>query len=309
MCEAGLVETRIAQAISQAADEILTGLWADQFVVDALQPRMGKALAYNVSEVLANRASETLGGEIGTYDLVSARKHALLGLSSDDVFCCAVRIAALSAFADLEPALLDTERLLRRKALELDAKTFNGYGSSVQRTHKRLSETASALLELNLLRVSDSELPSTLANRTIDRITDLTGAKYRLADECLRFGHISADFVGLSGCLRELILVIARIASDLRAGSEVHAIADVVIAGSYQVCGTDATVAMCAQDSSLPVQMFGNIAHSLLASIEITTRCVKLFNKQFLGKLVSKGAPNAVPAVSVSDNRNITSSL
>jgi aspartate ammonia-lyase len=301
LCEAGLLELRIAQAVSQAADEILSGQWSDQFIVDSLQPDLARALVINVAEVLANRACETLGGNVGAYEIVCINKHILLGLTEEDVFCCALRIATLSALTELEPCLLDTERLLRRKALELDAKTFNGYGSSVQRTHKRLGETAAALLELNLLRLTDAELPSTLATRTIERIAELTGMKYRLADECLRGGHISADFVGLSGCVRELFLVIARIASDLRNRSGSYAIADAVadavIAGSYQVCGADTSVAMCAQDSALPVQMFANIAYSLLQNVEMTVRCVRLFNKEFLSALSCKAASQAVPGV------------
>lgn len=308
LCEAGLIENRIAQAISQAADEILAGTWTDHLIVDPLQPNVARALACNVAEILANRAAETLGGTIGKYDLVSPEQHVLLGLSLDDVFCTALRIAAVSAMSELEPALLDTERLLRRKALELDSPAFNGYGSSVQRSHRRLSDTAASLLELNLVKLSESEWPASITLRTIERVNEVVGnGRFRLADDCLRMAQISSDFVGLSGSLRELMLVIARIASDLRNSTALDAMADTVIGASYQICGADACISLCAQDSRMPIQIFANVAYSLLNASDVTVHCVRLFNQHFVRPLGTTSIPLTVSYVRMAERATITS--
>ncbi len=60
--DTGRLEARLADAIVQAADEVLAGKWRDQFVVDVYQAGAGTSHNMNVNEVLANRANELLGG-------------------------------------------------------------------------------------------------------------------------------------------------------------------------------------------------------------------------------------------------------
>src|SRR5215207_7409786 len=63
--ETGRLEARLADAIVQAADEVLQGKWRDQFVVDPYQAGAGTSHNMNANEVLANRANEILGGRRG----------------------------------------------------------------------------------------------------------------------------------------------------------------------------------------------------------------------------------------------------
>jgi len=86
---------RIANAIIQAADEVLEGQLRDQFVVDVFQAGAGTSHNMNTNEVLANRASEILGGARGEYREVHPNDHVNMGQSTNDVFPTATRIAIL----------------------------------------------------------------------------------------------------------------------------------------------------------------------------------------------------------------------
>ena len=83
--ETGRLEARLADAIVQAADEILGGQHRDQFIVDVYQAGAGTSHNMNVNEVLANRANELLGGERGKYAPVHPNDHVNMAQSTNDV--------------------------------------------------------------------------------------------------------------------------------------------------------------------------------------------------------------------------------
>jgi aspartate ammonia-lyase len=91
----GRLDAKIGGAIIQAADEILKGSLTDQFIVDVYQAGAGTSHNMNVNEVLANRASEILGGAKGEYRLVHPNDHVNMGQSTNDVFPTATRLALL----------------------------------------------------------------------------------------------------------------------------------------------------------------------------------------------------------------------
>ena len=89
-----LLEQRKAEAIQRAADEVLAGKHDEEFPLSVWQTGSGTQSNMNVNEVLANRASELLGGERGTKRLVHPNDDVNLGQSSNDVFPTAMHIAA-----------------------------------------------------------------------------------------------------------------------------------------------------------------------------------------------------------------------
>jgi fumarate hydratase class II len=126
----GLLETRKAEAIERAADEVLAGRHDEEFPLVVWQTGSGTQSNMNVNEVLANRASELLGGERGQKRLVHANDDVNLGQSSNDVFPTAMHIAAARAVEhDLLPAL---ERLAA--TLSAKAEAFAGL-VKIGRTH------------------------------------------------------------------------------------------------------------------------------------------------------------------------------
>src|SRR5256885_4149003 len=109
----GLLPRRRARAIAAAAQEVIDGKLDEQFPIDVYQTGSGTSTNTNANEVIANRATEILGGERGS-QLVHPNDHVNLCQSSNDVIPTAIQIAAASAIQDeLIPAL---ERLRRAPA-------------------------------------------------------------------------------------------------------------------------------------------------------------------------------------------------
>ena len=80
-CEVGLLEKKIANAIVQACDEIISGKFHDNFIVDPIQGGAGTSLNMNANEVIANRAIEILGGQKGDYTIVHPNQHQQIQLN------------------------------------------------------------------------------------------------------------------------------------------------------------------------------------------------------------------------------------
>src|SRR3989304_4576321 len=106
--EVGWLGQKTEKAIVQACDEILTGKFLDQFVVDVFQAGAGTSFNMNVNEVVANRALEILGKEKGDYKSVSPNDHVNMAQSSNDTFPTALHLATLIA---IQPLLSELDRL------------------------------------------------------------------------------------------------------------------------------------------------------------------------------------------------------
>ena len=115
--ELGLLDARKAAAIEQAADEVLAGRHDEEFPLVVWQTGSGTQSNMNVNEVLANRASEILGGERGARRLVHPNDDVNLGQSSNDVFPTAMHVAGARALHEqLLPALARLRGTLAEKS-------------------------------------------------------------------------------------------------------------------------------------------------------------------------------------------------
>ena len=117
--ELGLLSRRRARAITAAAQEIVDGKLDDQFPIDIYQTGSATSSNTNANEVIANRATEMLGGERGS-KLVHPNDHVNIGQSSNDVIPTSIQLA--SAIAINEELIPSLERLQR--ALEAKSKEF-----------------------------------------------------------------------------------------------------------------------------------------------------------------------------------------
>ncbi len=166
--ELGLLEPRIAEAIEQAAREVADGKLDEHFVLDIFQTGSGTSTNMNANEVIANRASEILGGNRGS-KLVHPNDHVNKGQSSNDVIPTAIHLAALVVMEErLVPALGRLEGSLREKSREFwpviktgrthlqDAtpirlgQVFLGYAGQVERGQKRVKAAQEELSEVAL---------------------------------------------------------------------------------------------------------------------------------------------------------------
>ena len=164
----GLLDSAFGRAIVAAADEVIDGVLDDHFVLDIFQTGSGTSTNTNDNEVIANRATELLGGDLGDR-LVHPNDHVNMCQSSNDVIPTAIHIATLGAIeADLAPALRELQVALEAKAEEFwpivktgrthlqDAtpvrlgQEFHGYAGQVERSLRRLEHAKAELSEVAL---------------------------------------------------------------------------------------------------------------------------------------------------------------
>ena len=111
----GLLEEKVGTAVVQAAQEVADGKLDHHFVLDIFQTGSGTSTNTNANEVIANRASQILGGALGSR-LVHPNDHVNLGQSSNDVIPTSMHLAALmSTHQDLVPALEGLKKQLQKK--------------------------------------------------------------------------------------------------------------------------------------------------------------------------------------------------
>ena len=116
----GLLDSQIAEAIRDAAREVIAGKHHDEFVIDIFQTGSGTSTNMNANEVIANRALELLGKTRGAKE-VHPNDHVNMGQSSNDVIPTAIHIAALEAISkNLLPSLIRLESALKQQAEAFD---------------------------------------------------------------------------------------------------------------------------------------------------------------------------------------------
>src|SRR6201990_210813 len=114
--ELGLLDQRRARAIIRAAREVIDGRLDDHFPLVVWQTGSGTQTTMNLNEVIANRANQLLGGQLGAKQPVHPNDHVNMSQSSNDSFPTAMHIAAATgSLADLIPALEQLHGALRQK--------------------------------------------------------------------------------------------------------------------------------------------------------------------------------------------------
>src|SRR5512139_458870 len=115
----GLLEEKPAGAIIQAAQEVIDGKWNDQFVVDPFQAGAGTSHNMNANEVIANRATQILGGTLGEYH-VHPNDHVNMTQSTNDTIPTAIRLGCLWRVDELVATLTGLVEALNAKSAEFD---------------------------------------------------------------------------------------------------------------------------------------------------------------------------------------------
>jgi fumarate hydratase class II len=233
----GYVPPKIAQAVQQAAQEVIDGKWDHQFVVDIFQTGSGTSTNMNTNEVIANRAIELLGGKRGDKS-VHPNDHVNCGQSSNDVIPTAIHLAALDSIVhQLIPALNELHGALLAKAQAFgnilkigrthlqDAtpirlgQEFSGYASQVEHGINRLWAVEGHLGELALGGTAVGTGINThvdFARKTIEGIADETGLKLREAPNHFEAQAARDAAVEASGALKTVAVSLIKIANDIR---------------------------------------------------------------------------------------------
>ena len=234
----GLLSEDKADLIEQAAQEIIDGKLDDQFPLRVWQTGSGTHTNMNVNEVIANRAIELTGGQMGSKTPVHPNDDVNKSQSSNDTFPTATHIAATGIITErLLPALELLTSLLYKKSSEfshlvkigrthlMDAvpltlgQEFSGYAEQIERSRQRIVQCLPRLHELALGGTAVGtglNAPPEFAERVAQKITDLTGHPFVTTPN--KFEALAAHdtIVETSGALTTLAVSLTKIANDIR---------------------------------------------------------------------------------------------
>ncbi len=234
--ELGLLDKEKANAILQAAQEVIEGKWDDQFVVDPFQAGAGTSHNMNTNEVIANRATQILGGEPGKY-IVNPNDHVNMAQSTNDTIPTAIRLGVLWRLDELLGTVEGLSAALRQKAAEFNVivksgrthlqdavpvrlgQEFGAYAKAVERDAGRIRQAAEGLRRLGIGGTATgtglNAHPEYHA-RMIRKLTELTGLKLYESDDLFESMQSMADAAHFSSALRVLAITLTRIANDFR---------------------------------------------------------------------------------------------
>jgi len=235
--ELGLLDAHRADAIIQAAQEVIDGRWNEEFVVDVFQAGAGVSFHMNANEVLANRANEILGGKLGEYAFVHPNDHVNYGQSTNDVFPTGMRVATLLNLETIYPVLDALAATFTAKAKEFDSvmksgrthlqdavpirlgQEFAAYGMAMEKGGRNLHQTADSLRELGLggsaVGTGINTHPDYRA-KAVANLARISGQNLIPAAD-MRWAMQSNACMGeVSAALRSLALEVIRISNDFR---------------------------------------------------------------------------------------------
>jgi len=234
--ELGMLDDRYSMAIIQAAQEAVEGQWDDQFVVDPFQAGAGTSHNMNTNEVIANRATLILGGELGEY-LVHPNDHVNMAQSTNDTIPTAIRLGCLWRLEQLLDAVNELAAALSVKAAEFDevvksgrthlqdavpvrlGQEFSAYAKAVERDGERISRSAEGLRRLGIggtATGSGLNAHPEYHFRMVEKLSQLTGLVLYTSDDLFESMQSLADVADFSGSMRTLAITLTRIANDFR---------------------------------------------------------------------------------------------
>jgi fumarate hydratase class II len=232
----GMLDEARGRAIAQAAQEVIEGRWDDQFVVDPFQAGAGTSHNMNTNEVIANRATQLLGGSLGQY-LVNPNDHVNMAQSTNDTIPTAIRLGALWRLDELMEALEGLVAALEQKAQQFDdivksgrthlqdavpvrlGQEFGAYAAAVRHDGERIRRSAEGLRRLGIggtATGSGLNAHSEYHARMVQRLSELTGLTLYTSDNLFERMQSMADAADFSASLRTLAITLTRIANDFR---------------------------------------------------------------------------------------------
>ena len=235
--ETGRLDARLADAIVQAADEVLAGKHREHFVVDPYQAGAGTSHNMNVNEVLANRANEILGGKRGEYKPVHPNDHVNMAQSTNDTIPTNIRLASLARLDALVASFEALRDAFRAKGREFDdvvkagrthlqdampirlGQEFTAYAGSIDRGIRRVRDAADYLRDLGIGGSAvgtgvtvEKEYPELM----VANLRRITGLYLRVGEDRIQLMQSMGDVAGFSSALKVLAVDLSKIASDLR---------------------------------------------------------------------------------------------
>ena len=236
--KAGKLDSKLAGVIREAADEVIDGNLDDHFPLVVWQTGSGTQSNMNFNEVIANRAIEKLGGELGSKDPVHPNDHVNMGQSTNDTFPTAINIAAVEATINqLLPGLKKLLKSLVRKEKEFDAiiklgrthlqdatplslgQEFSGYASALRHGVSRIEKSLDHCYELAMGGTAVGTGINSFegfGEQVANEISNLTGLPFKTAENKFEALGGQDSIVELSSALKTVSGSLFKIANDIR---------------------------------------------------------------------------------------------
>lgn len=233
----GLLSKPIADAIIQAASEIIGGKFHTHFVIDMIQGGAGTSTNMNANEVIANRALEILGYEKGEYKYCHPNNHVNLSQSTNDAYPTALKIALINKNRRLTEVLGRLVKAFEAKGKEFthiikmgrtqlqDAvpmtlgQTFEAFATTLAEEIDRLNQNVDLFLEVNMggtaIGTGINADPE-FSEKVIKHLQDITGHDIHLAPNLVEATQDTGAFVMYSSAIKRLAVKLSKICNDLR---------------------------------------------------------------------------------------------
>ena len=233
----GKLDTKIAQAIAQAADDIISGKLHDQFVVDPIQGGAGTSMNMNTNEVIANRALEILGLEKGSYTVISPNSHVNMAQSTNDAFPSAIHIATVTTLDKLIMAMEMMRDSFIQKSVEFDSivkmgrthlqdavpirlgQEFGAYAAVVSRDIARIKKAQQSMLQINIGATAIGtglNADPKYMKLAVENIAKYSGFSFEKVDNLIDGTQNTDTYSEVSAMLKISMMNMSKIANDLR---------------------------------------------------------------------------------------------
>ena len=232
------ISSKIANAIVQSANTVLSGKYDNQFPLSVWQTGSGTQTNMNVNEVIANLANKKLGKALGSNNPVHPNDHVNMSQSTNDSFPTAINIAtAIQTNINLVPALKKIEVTLNSQAKKWNkiikigrthlqdatplslGQEFSGYAAQIKSNLKRINTSASGLLALAQGGTAVGTGLNTKKNfdkLVATEISKHTKIKFKAAENKFQALASHDSILELSGALNVLATDLFKIANDIR---------------------------------------------------------------------------------------------
>jgi fumarate hydratase class II len=236
--EFGILEESTKSAIHNAVSEVIEGKLDDHFPLVVWQTGSGTQTNMNFNEVIANRAIEMLGGELGSKDPVHPNDHVNMSQSTNDTFPTAINIAAVeSIHQQLIPAIQQLRDTLDEKAKAFSTivklgrthlqdatplslgQEFSGYVSALEHGLNRVEKALDHCYELAMGGTAVGTGINSVEGFGIavaKEIAEITGLPFRSAENKFEALGGQDSIVELSGALKVVAVSLFKIANDIR---------------------------------------------------------------------------------------------
>ena len=233
---AGLLDKKTADAIVAACDEALAGKLDAGFITDAVQGGAGTTANMNVNEVIANRATEILGGKKGEY-ICHPNDHVNCSQSTNDVIPTAGKLTVIGMCAELKKNVLGLIEALDAKAKEFDGiikmgrtqledavpirlgQEFAAYSSCIGRCLRLIGKAEAEMHSLNLGGTAIGtaiNVKKAYLKNIVPELAEITGYELNQAENLIDATQNLDGFVFVSGALKTLAVSLSKMCNDLR---------------------------------------------------------------------------------------------